>query len=90
MMVVIPIYAPLVKLYEFDPVWFWTLFLINISVGSLTPPFGYNLFAVKGAAPQMPMQTIYAAAWPIVICFLFAMLMLYWAPWLTTFLPSLI
>ncbi|MGS0466085.1 TRAP transporter large permease subunit [Cobetia marina] len=30
MMVVIPIYAPLVKLYGFDPVWFWTLFLINI------------------------------------------------------------
>ncbi|MEO1873874.1 MAG: TRAP transporter large permease subunit [Cobetia sp.] len=90
MMVVIPIYAPLVKLYSFDPVWFWTLFLINISVGSLTPPFGYNLFAVKGAAPATPMQTIYAAAWPIVICFLFAMLMLYWAPWLTTFLPSLI
>ncbi|WP_158773890.1 TRAP transporter large permease [Cobetia sp. L2A1] len=90
MMVVIPIYAPLVKLYEFDPVWFWTLFLINISVGSLTPPFGYNLFAVKGAAPQMPMQTIYAAAWPIVICFLFAMFMLYWIPALTTFLPSLI
>ena len=42
------------------------------------------------AAPATPMQTIYAAPWPIVICFLFAMLMLYWAPWLTTFLPSLI
>ena len=41
-------------------------------------------------AGATPMQTIYAAAWPIVICFLFAMLMLYWAPWLTTFLPSLI
>ncbi|MGC3873688.1 TRAP transporter large permease [Halomonas sp. GXIMD04776] len=90
MMVVIPIYAPLVKAYDFDPVWFWTLFLINISVGSLTPPFGYNLFAVKGGAPAVPMQTIYAAAWPMVLCFLFGMLVLYFFPALTTYLPSLI
>ena len=58
MMVVIPIYAPLVKLYGFDPIWFWTLFLINISVGSLTPPFGYNLFAVKGGV-RLPTRDIY-------------------------------
>ncbi|EHJ94848.1 TRAP transporter large permease [Vreelandella boliviensis] len=90
MMVVIPIYAPLVKLYGFDPIWFWTLFLINISVGSLTPPFGYNLFAIKGGAPSVPMQTIFAAAWPIVICFLFGMLVLFFLPSLITFLPSLI
>ncbi|MCL7942278.1 TRAP transporter large permease subunit [Halomonas sp. ATCH28] len=90
MMVVIPIYAPLVKVYGFDPIWFWTLFLIIISVGSLTPPFGYNLFAVKGGAPSVPMQTIYAAGWPIVFCFLFGMLVLFWFPWLVTYLPSFI
>lgn len=90
MMVVIPIYAPLLQVYGFDPVWFWTLFLINLSVGSLTPPFGYNLFAVKGGAPSVSMPTIYAAAWPIVLCFLFGMLVLFWVPSLTTFLPSLI
>jgi len=90
MMVVIPIYAPLVKAYGFDPVWFWTLFLINLAVGSLTPPFGYNLFAVKGGAPSVSMPTIYAAAWPIVLCFLFGMMVLYWVPALITYLPSLI
>ncbi len=90
MMVVIPIYAPLVKVYGFDPIWFWTLFLIIISVGSLTPPFGYNLFAVKGGAPSVPMQTIYAAGWPIVFCFLFGMLVLFWFPRIVTFLPSFI
>lgn len=90
MMVVIPIYAPLIQVYSFDPVWFWTLFLINLSVGSLTPPFGYNLFAVKGGAPSVSMSTIYAAAWPIVLCFLFGMLLLFLVPSLSTFLPSLI
>ncbi|ALM54311.1 TRAP transporter large permease [Halomonas huangheensis] len=90
MMVVIPIYAPLVKAYEFDPIWFWTLFLINLAIGSLTPPFGYNLFAIKGGAPSVSMPTIFAAAWPIVLCFLLGMLLFYLLPGLVTFLPSLV
>lgn len=90
MMVVIPIYAPLVKAYEFDPIWFWTLFLINLAVGSLTPPFGYNLFAIKGGAPNVSMPTIFVAAWPIVLCFLIGMVLFYLLPGLVTFLPSLI
>ena len=52
MLVLIPIYQPLLKFYAFDPIWFWTLFLIVATVGGLTPPFGYVLFALKSAAPQ--------------------------------------
>ena len=51
MLVLIPIYQPLIKHYAFDPIWFWTLFLIVATVGGLTPPFGYVLFALKSAAP---------------------------------------
>ncbi len=90
MMVVIPIYDPLVRVYDFDPVWFWTLFLINLAVGSLTPPFGYNLFAAKGSAPWLPMPTIYGAAVPIVACFLIGMILFYLFPPLVTWLPGLI
>ena len=36
MLVLIPIYQPLLKLYAFDPIWFWTLFLIVATVGGLT------------------------------------------------------
>ena len=53
MLVLIPIYQPLIKHYAFDPIWFWTLFLIVATVGGLTPPFGYVLFALKSAAPQL-------------------------------------
>lgn len=90
MMVAIPIYVPLIALYEFDQIWFWTLFLIVISVGSLTPPFGYNLFAIKGARPTISMGMIYKAAWPIVTCFLGAIALLIIFPRLVTFLPGLL
>lgn len=90
MMVVIPIYLPIIKMYNYDPIWFWTLFLINLAVGSITPPFGYNLFAAKGGAPSLSMSSIYAAVWPIVICFLIGMLLIYFIPALATLLPSLL
>ena len=55
MLVLIPIYQPIIKIYRFDDIWFWTLFLIVATVGGLTPPFGYVLFALKSAAPDVPM-----------------------------------
>ena len=52
MMVAIPIYLPLIKAYEYEPPWFWMLFVINLLLGSMTPPFGYTLFSLKGAARE--------------------------------------
>ena len=52
LIVIIPIYQPLLKALEFDPVWFWTLMLLNVTVGGMTPPFGYTMFAFKGSAPE--------------------------------------
>ena len=66
LIVIIPIYQPLLKALEFDPVWFWTLMLLNVTVGGMTPPFGYTMFAFKGAAPNVPMGTIFSASWPFV------------------------
>ena len=55
MLVLVPIYQPIIKIYGFDEIWFWTLFLIVATVGGLTPPFGYVLFALKSAAPDVPL-----------------------------------
>ena len=52
MLVLIPIYQPILKMYHFNQIWFWTLFLIVATVGGLTPPFGYVLFALKSARPS--------------------------------------
>ena len=66
MLILVPIYQPIIKIYQFDDIWFWTLFLIVATVGGLTPPFGYVLFALKSAAPDVPIQVIYRASWPFV------------------------
>ncbi|MEL6427511.1 MAG: TRAP transporter large permease subunit, partial [Pseudomonadota bacterium] len=71
----------------FDPIWFWTLFLINLTVGSLTPPFGYTLFALKGAAEGMSTAQVFRAAWPVVGIFLTGMAILWAFPGLVTAIP---
>lgn len=88
MLLAIPIYQPIVKAMEYDPVWFWTLFLINLTVGSLTPPFGYTLFALKGANRDLTIAQIFGAAWPVVTIFLIGMTLLWAMPGLVTFLPE--
>ncbi|WP_300063966.1 TRAP transporter large permease [uncultured Roseobacter sp.] len=87
MLLAIPIYQPIVAALGFDPIWFWTLFLINLTVGSLTPPFGYTLFALKGAAEGMSTAQVYRAAWPVVGIFLIGMAILWAVPDIVLILP---
>ena len=90
MLIAIPIYDPLLSVYQFDSVWFWTLFLINMTLGSMTPPFGYTIFSLKGAAPELPMDDVYAGAWPMVGLFVLGMAIMYFIPSIVTLLPSFV
>lgn len=90
MLVVIPIYMPIVATLEFDPLWFWLLMLLNVTVGGITPPFGYAMFAFRGAAPDVAMDDLYRAAWPFVGLFLVGMAIVGGVPELATWLPSLL
>ena len=90
MLVVIPIYAPLLVTLGFDPVWFWTIFLLNITVGGISPPFGYALFALRGSTELMSTHDVFRAAWPFVLIFILAIVILFLAPPIVPFLPSLL
>jgi len=87
LIVIIPIYQPLIKALHFDPIWFWTLMLLNVTVGGLTPPFGYTMFAFKGAAPNVPLSDVYNASWPFVALFVVSIVLLALFPGLATWLP---
>lgn len=89
MLIAIPIYEPLLGVYGYDPVWFWMMFLINMTLGAMTPPFGYTIFALKGAAPQFSMEEVYAGTWPMVGIFILGMIIMYIVPSIITFLPAL-
>jgi TRAP-type C4-dicarboxylate transport system permease large subunit len=59
------------------------------TVGGLTPPFGYILFALKSAAPDVPLQVIFRASWPFVWIIVAGIFLFALFPDLITFLPNL-
>jgi tripartite ATP-independent transporter DctM subunit len=63
-----PVFAPVVEKLGFDLVWFGVLFTINMEMAYLTPPFGFNLFIMRGIAPPgVTMGDIYRSVTPFVI-----------------------
>ena len=50
-MICTPVFVPVIKSLGFDPLWFGVLFIMNMEMGYLTPPFGFNLFYMKAIAP---------------------------------------
>lgn len=89
MLVLVPIYKPLLAVYGFDEIWFFTLFLIVATVGGISPPFGYTLFAFKSAVPDMPMSDVFSASWPFVWLIMLGLVLMAMFPPLITWLPSL-
>ena len=90
MLIVIPIYLPVIQHLGFDPIWFWCLFLVNITIGGITPPFGYTLFALKGAWAEGSLSLVFSAAWPFVFLFVLGIAIMIAFPAIVTVLPSLI
>ncbi len=66
-MICTPVFVPVIKSLGFDPLWFGVLFIMNMEMGYLTPPFGFNLFYMKAIAPPgVTMGDIYRSIVPIV------------------------
>ncbi len=90
MLVLIPIYEPIIKAMQFDPVWFYMQFLINMVVGAITPPFGYIIFALKAAVPEIPLTLHYRAAWLFVWITVGGMVVFTFVPDLVSGLPRML
>lgn len=90
LIVITPIYQPVLKALEFDPVWFWTLMLINVTVGGMTPPFGYTMFAFRGAALNVSLADVFSASWPFVWLYVLAIFIVALFPGLATWLPKVL
>ena len=84
-----PILNPVILAYGFDPVWFGVIITINMEVGMITPPFGLNLFVVKGIAPEIPLHRVLLGATPFGICLLIGIVLCYIWPELILWLPNM-
>ncbi|MGE3245204.1 MAG: TRAP transporter large permease subunit [Beijerinckiaceae bacterium] len=89
MLISVPIFAPIIKAAGFNEIWFWMLYLITITIGGMTPPFGMTMFVFK-ASSDMSMTEVYNATWPYVAVLMFAVLVMYLFPPIVTILPGLI
>lgn len=68
MIITAPLFFPIATSLGFDPVWFGILFVVNMEMAFLTPPFGFNLFYIKGVAPkEVTMLDIYRSITPFVL-----------------------
>jgi len=90
MMITLPVFVPTIVVLGVDPVWFAVLVLLNIEMAMTTPPFGINLFVMKGVAPRdTTMGDIYRAALPFLGCDLVAMALIIAFPAVALWLPGL-
>lgn len=89
--IVVPIVGPVIYGGTFDPSWVTIMITVNLQTSFLTPPFGFALFYLRGVAPpEVTTRHIYTGIIPFVLIQVGTLLLLYFAPWIVTIVPSLL
>jgi len=89
LVIVAPLYVPLVDQLGFDLVWYGVLYTITTQVAYLTPPFGYNLFLMRAMAPpEIGIRDIYASIVPFVAIMILALVIVMVFPQIALWLPE--
>lgn len=90
-MLAVPLYVPIINSFGFDTLWFAILFMVNMQMAYLTPPYGFNLFYMKSITPDgITMGDIYRSALPFVGLQLIALILVMLFPQLALWLPSVL
>jgi len=91
LVIVAPLYVPLVKLLGFDLIWYGVLYTITTQIAYMTPPFGYNLFLMRAMAPpEVTLKDIYRSIVPFVGVMILALSLVMAFPEIALWLPKLI
>ena len=89
MMITVPIFLPVIKAFGFDPLWYGVLFIVQMEIGYMTPPFGYNLFYMKGVVPPgITMADIYRSVIFFTIVELIGLILMMVFPDVILWLPN--
>ncbi len=89
MVATLPIIYPLILRLGFDPIWFGVLMVQNIEIGIVTPPYGMNLFILKGILPDTSMGEIFRAVLWFILPLVFTMAIYIAFPQVALWLPNL-
>ena len=89
LVIVAPLYVPLVKVLGFDLIWYGVLYTITCQIAYMTPPFGYNLFLMRAMAPpEIGLGDIYRSIIPFVLVMVVALALVMIFPELALWLPE--
>ncbi|WP_372682742.1 TRAP transporter large permease subunit [Desulfosarcina sp.] len=90
LIIVAPLYVPLVINLGFDPIWYGVLYTITCQIAYMTPPFGYNLFLMKAMAPpEVTLMDIYNSIVPFVLVMILGLAIVIMFPQIALWLPDL-
>ncbi len=85
-----PIFIPIAVFLGFDPIWFAIIFILNMQVAYLTPPFGWALILMKGVAPpEITTKDIWRSVPPFVAIQLLVLFLTMIFPQLALWLPEM-
>ena len=91
LVIVAPLYVPLVRHLGFDLIWYGVLYTITTQIAYMTPPFGYNLFLMRAMAPpEIGVRDIYVSIVPFVLVMIIALALIIFFPQIALWLPHYI
>lgn len=89
LIILVPIFAPLIANYGIDPIHFGVIICINLTIGLLTPPIGAGLY-IASSLGNVNLERLIKALVPfLLVSFLALIIITYW-PALTLWLPSVL
>ncbi len=89
LVIVAPLYVPLVAALGFDLIWYGVLYTITTQIAYMTPPFGYNLFLMRAMAPpEIGLKDIYRSITPFVGVMILALTLVMMFPQIALWLPE--
>ncbi|RVT86694.1 TRAP transporter large permease subunit [Rhodobacteraceae bacterium CCMM004] len=89
LVIVAPLYVPLVGALGFDLIWYGVLYTITTQIAYMTPPFGYNLFLMRAMAPpEITLGDIYRSIVPFVGVMVLALATIMAFPEIALWLPG--
>ena len=91
LVIVAPLYVPLVGALGFDLIWYGVLYTITTQIAYMTPPFGYNLFLMRAMAPpEIGLMDIYRSIIPFALVMVLALALIMVFPQIALWLPGLV
>lgn len=89
LVIVAPLYIPLVGALEFNLIWYGVLYTITTQIAYMTPPFGYNLFLMRAMSPpQISINDIYKSIIPFVAVMVIALAIVMIFPDVALWMPQ--